>query len=207
MTGASSLAARCVAWLLRALGATWRIEVRGTDPLAPGLPPSAGALWHESLLIAAYCFRGRGIRVAVSRSRDGARIAAVLAALGFGDSPRGSSSRGGAAALRGLVRCVDQGATVAVLTDGPRGPARQSKPGIVGLARAAGCPIVPVTIRARPVLRFGSWDRTLLPLPFARVRVRYGEPIRVPPDLARDEEPRLLAQIDSELARSRSAKG
>jgi lysophospholipid acyltransferase (LPLAT)-like uncharacterized protein len=69
---------------------------------------------------------------------------------------------------------------VAVLPDGPRGPARQAKPGVVALASATGAALVPVGIAARPSVRFGSWDRVLLPLPFARVRCVYGSPLLVP---------------------------
>jgi lysophospholipid acyltransferase (LPLAT)-like uncharacterized protein len=69
---------------------------------------------------------------------------------------------------------------VAVLPDGPRGPARVAKPGVVALASAAGASLVPVAVAARPCLRFGSWDRVMLPLPFARVHCVYGSPIHLP---------------------------
>jgi lysophospholipid acyltransferase (LPLAT)-like uncharacterized protein len=166
-------------FLLRALGRTWRISDEGPDPFAaPG--PVVGALWHRGMLVAAYRWRGRGLAVPVSRSRDGDLIDGVLCKLGFAESPRGSSSRGASALLRALIRSVRQGTVVAVLPDGPRGPAGQAKQGVVALASATGAALVPVGIAARPSLVFGSWDRTMLPFPFARVHCVYGSPLFVP---------------------------
>src|SRR5262245_32254320 len=83
------------AFFLRALGTTWRVERVGVDPLAAGgAVPAVQVIWHGNLFAAAYGWRDRGIAVAVSLSRDGDWIDAVLVRLGFGASPRGSSSRG-----------------------------------------------------------------------------------------------------------------
>ncbi len=167
--------------VLRLLAATWRLEVRGVDPVGvSGRRAEVGAIWHRDVLLAAAFFRDRGFAVGVSRSRDGDRIAALLAVLGFAPPPRGSSSRGAVPALLGLVRLVRHGTTVAIITDGPRGPALEPKPGVVALARLTDVPVTPVAFAASPRIRFGSWDRTVLPLPFARVRVHFGDPIAVP---------------------------
>ncbi len=187
---AGALLPALAAMLLRALGASWRVHVEGHDPLAAHpasasaeRPPAhVGVFWHEAILMATWLYRDRGFSVSVSRSRDGDLISALLLRLGYAAPARGSSSRGGAASLLGLVRRVRSGTTVALVLDGPRGPARKAKPGIGSLGRLAGVPIQPVTFDAAPALRFGSWDRTVLPLPFARVRVRYCAPVRVPPD-------------------------
>jgi len=173
--------------LLRALGATWRIEIRGRDPLALGGPLVMGA-WHGGLLIAAVCWRDRGLVIPVSQSRDGDRIDAVLRRLGFAESARGSSSRGGSAVLRELIRRVREGRPIGFLPDGPRGPSGVAKPGIVALGRATGARIVPVGIAAAPVWRFASWDRARLPYPFARVLCIHGEPHAV----SRDASPEAL---------------
>jgi lysophospholipid acyltransferase (LPLAT)-like uncharacterized protein len=165
--------------LIRSLGATWRISTEGPDPFQQA-GPVVGALWHQGMLVAAYRWRGRGLAVPVSQSRDGELIAAVLRRLGFGDSPRGSSSRGASGLLRSLIRATRAGTVVAILPDGPRGPARAAKPGVLALASATGAALVPVGVAARPSLHFGSWDRALLPLPFARVRCVYGTPLFVP---------------------------
>jgi lysophospholipid acyltransferase (LPLAT)-like uncharacterized protein len=187
--------------LLRALGASWRVrQIAADDPLARG-EPAIGALWHRSLFPAAWRFRDLGAAIPVSRSRDGDRIVAVLDRLGYAPAPRGSSSRGGSAALAGAIRAAHDGAMIGVLCDGPRGPARRCKPGVVAIARAAGLPILPIAIAARPALAFPSWDRTVLPLPFARVLFAGGAPIQVPPDATRDQLETLRLHLERELDR------
>lgn len=192
------LLATLVALLLRLFALTWRVQREGPDPFADGRPFVA-ATWHRGLFLAAAIHPDRGVVVPISRSRDGDRIDAVLRALGFGPSPRGSSSRGGATALRGMIRSVQSGSTVAIPCDGPRGPARRAKPGVAALARATGAPIVPVALSARPALRFGSWDEVVLGLPFARVLVRYGTPLEVPKDCDEDALERMREQVERTL--------
>lgn len=183
-----------VAGLLRLLGATWRLEVRGEDPRTRSREPQLAALLHQSLVVTAWLFRDRGYGVAVSRSRDGDLVASCLRALGYAEPARGSSSRGGGAVLVSLLRQLEAGTTVAVLVDGPRGPAGIAKPGIAALARLAGRPVQPVALTAYPALRLGSWDRTLLPLPFARVVCGFGAPI------AGDDEEAVRESVERALA-------
>jgi len=199
MSRVDRIAGAIVATLLRALGATWRIERAGdADPLERDAP-FLGAIWHAGLFCAAHRFRARGIAIAVSRSRDGDRIDAVLARLGFGPSPRGSSSRGGVAVLAGLIRAAREGRSLGLLCDGPRGPSRTCKPGVVATARATGLAVFPIGIAARPALRFPSWDRTYLPLPFARVVYEFAPSIAIPRAVERDEVERWRERIQAEL--------
>jgi lysophospholipid acyltransferase (LPLAT)-like uncharacterized protein len=186
------------AWLVRGLGATWRLRMSGEDPFASGAP-FVGVLWHRGLLVAAYAWRDRGIAAPVSRSDDGELMSAALGGLGFAESPRGSSSRGGAAALREMVRRIRAGQVVALLPDGPRGPAGVAKPGAVALACLAGVPIVPVGLAARPCRRLRSWDRALLPAPFARVYCHYGPPLHVPKSLSSGEITARSRELESTL--------
>jgi lysophospholipid acyltransferase (LPLAT)-like uncharacterized protein len=190
---------RLAAAALRTLGASWRISQQGPDPFLRG-GPVIGVCWHEHVLVLAHRFRDRGFSVAVSRSRDGEWISAALPPLGYCEPVRGSSSRGGTAALLGLVRLVRAGTTVSILADGPRGPAHVSKLGPVALARLTGTALTPLSFEARPAIRFGSWDRTVLPLPFARVRLVYGEPIAVPADADEAREEELRRQLDRALS-------
>ena len=195
---------RTFGWLsalaLRAIGATWRTSAEGRNPLEHDSGAAIGVVWHENVLLLAHHFRDRGFSVAVSRSRDGEWISAAMTPLGYREPVRGSSSRGGAAALRGLVRLVRAGTTVSILADGPRGPAHVSKLGPVALARLSGVALTPVAFHASRAIRFRSWDRTVLPLPFARVRNRYGDPIAVPNDADEREEERLRGELDRALA-------
>ena len=196
----SSAAKRGLAFVealaLRALGATWRLRSSGHNPLDHDPGAQIGAIWHQDMIIAAYVYRDRGFSVAVSRSRDGEHLSAALGKLGYREPLRGSSSRGGAAALRGLVRAVSAGTTVSVQMDGPRGPACRAKLGVGSLARLSGAPITPVAFAASPCLRLRSWDRTRVPLPFARVELRYGEPIAVPSDASEEQEESLRLALE-----------
>jgi lysophospholipid acyltransferase (LPLAT)-like uncharacterized protein len=101
-----------------------------------------------------------------------------------------------------MIRLAAEGRSVAILCDGPRGPARACKPGVVAAARAVGLPLQPVGIAARPALVFRSWDRTLLPLPFARVGFVMGPQLRVPPELDRDGLERWRARVEQEIERA-----
>ena len=179
-----------VAGLLRAIGLTWRITVEGTDPREQSSSSQIGALCHRDILLAGFFFRDSGISVPVSRSRDGALAAAILHRLGFAQSPRGSSSKGGSSALLELIKRVTGGDIAAIIVDGPRGPASVAKPGVVYLAAHTRVPITPVSFSARPCLRLQSWDRTMIPLPFARVTCRFGTPVQPVAEEADDAQAR-----------------
>jgi lysophospholipid acyltransferase (LPLAT)-like uncharacterized protein len=195
-----TLLAPLAALLLRALARTWRVRIEGPDPFAVQ-PPSRrlAAVWHRNVLVAAGVFRDTGVCVPVSRSADGDAVVALMRHLGLGPPPRGSSRRGGVSLLRELVRVVRGGGLVAVMPDGPVGPPRVAKPGVIEVARLTGEPIVPVALSARPCLRFRSWDRMLLPPPFARVVCRYGEPLSVGARARGPEREALCAALDAQL--------
>lgn len=132
------LEGRLAAGALRLFGATWRVRIEGPDPLQPGHEPVVAAFWHRNVLIGAWHYRDREFSAPVSRSRDGDRTVSMLSDLGYRQPPRGSSTRGGTVALRELIRRVKAGTTVSIQPDGPQGPARVSKLGIVSLARLTG---------------------------------------------------------------------
>jgi lysophospholipid acyltransferase (LPLAT)-like uncharacterized protein len=188
------------ALLLRLLGASWRVRFTGEDPFSRE-GPLVAATWHRGLLIAAYCFRDRGIVVPVSRSRDGDLASSLLRYLGFADTARGSSSKGATSLLRTLFRRARAGEPVAILSDGPRGPAGEAKSGVIAVARASGARLVPLGVSASPAKQFGSWDRAILPLPFARVTCRYGEPIQVPKKATGEALEALRSELEATLNR------
>ena len=125
-----------------------------------------------------YAYRGRRISVLVSQSRDGELIARTVARLGI-DSSRGSSSRGGIAGMRSLLRKAAEGWDIAFTPDGPRGPLREVQPGVILAAASTGLPILPVAIAASRAKLLRSWDRFMVPLPFSTVHIVYGEPLVV----------------------------
>ena len=195
-------ATRVAAWLLRWLGATWRIERIGTAAMAARF--AAGkrcifALWHARLLPLTYEHRDQGVAVLVSRSRDGERIARVVERLGF-VTARGSSSRGAKEGTLAMLDHARRGRTLAITPDGPRGPAERVKPGLAYLASRTGLIVIPVAAAARPVWALRSWDRFRIPRPFARVWVGYGEPLSVPPDLDAAGEEAWRARLEAAIA-------
>jgi lysophospholipid acyltransferase (LPLAT)-like uncharacterized protein len=165
---------------LEALARTWRVEVTGAEHLgAVAAGPFIFALWHRTLVPLLWWHRQRGIAILVSRHRDGELVAGAARRLGY-RTVRGSSTRGGAAGYRGVLRAVRGGAAVAITPDGPAGPAGVVKPGVVHAARRARVPILPVSAAADSAWHLRSWDRLLLPRPFATVRIAYGPPLVVP---------------------------
>ncbi len=189
------------ALLIRLLGATLRYQnvLPANDPQAiPGdqIPgPTIYAFWHRSLLLAAHRFRNLDIAILISRSFDGELIARTVELLGF-RAIRGSSSRGAAAGLRGMAEAYAEGHICAFTADGPRGPNMVAKPGPAQLASLTGAPWVG-TFAVLPdrAWELNSWDRFLIPKPFARVRVAFAP--QVP-----SNTPGLQAAIQAALDQS-----
>lgn len=164
------------------VGWTSRLRWEGLEHLealrASGRP-SIYTFWHQRQVAFTYTHRGEPVRVFVSRSADGELIARTMALSGI-PSVRGSSSRGAARAAREALELLDAGICVGITPDGPRGPARKVKPGVLYLAQASGCPILPLTSACSRRLELRrSWDRFHVPLPLSRLAVVYGEPLRV----------------------------
>jgi lysophospholipid acyltransferase (LPLAT)-like uncharacterized protein len=199
----SALAPRLGYVYVRLVRATMRVEYRNREVL-DRIRDSHGAymlvFWHSRFVMMPYSYPGKGLVVLVSEHRDGKMIADLLRRFGL-DIASGSSTRGGAAGLRQLLRYTRRGHDAGVTPDGPRGPRRQLKAGAIVAGKLSGLPLIPVTFSARPARRLGSWDRTLLPLPFGRGLFLYGEPQRVPRDAGESEIERLRAELERELNR------
>jgi lysophospholipid acyltransferase (LPLAT)-like uncharacterized protein len=130
------------------------------------------------LLPLLYVHRNEGVAVLVSKHRDGELIARIAESLGF-RTVRGSTSRGAARALAGMVRELENGHDVAVTPDGPRGPARSFAPGALIAAQRANAPVIVVGVSVKSSWRLKSWDRFVIPKPFARVKVVYSDAVRL----------------------------
>jgi lysophospholipid acyltransferase (LPLAT)-like uncharacterized protein len=137
-----------------------------------------GAFWHGRLLMTPLVYGGPGLKILISRHRDGELITRTVRHFGL-ETVRGSSTRGGIAGMKGLARALQEGYDVAIAPDGPRGPRFKVQPGIIQLARITGFPIFPFTFSAFPRKVFQSWDRFLIPYPFSRGVFVFGEPISV----------------------------
>lgn len=170
---------------LRLLGATWRIRFVERQHEQRILERGGGLLysfWHAQILPLAYAMHGRDVVVLVSEHRDGEQIRQVIRRIGF-RTVRGSTTRGGFRSLVELARLGRGGAATAITPDGPRGPRRKAQPGAVLVAQRGGIPIIPFAGSIRPCKELSSWDRFLIPAPFARVVVGFGPPLTIPPDL------------------------
>jgi lysophospholipid acyltransferase (LPLAT)-like uncharacterized protein len=179
-----ALVSALVPLLLRLLVRTWSIRIVNRDVLRDYIDagrPLIVATWHQMILPGVAFFRDRKAVIMVSQSKDGELIARVNLRMGF-RNVRGSSSRGGGEALLAMIDVVRGGAQAAIMVDGPKGPAREPKAGCVVAASRSGAPLIPLGCRARPAIRARSWDRTLIPLPFARVVLSFGEPLAIPPE-------------------------
>ena len=154
--------------------------------LVGGVQGYLWAAWRNLSLGGAYPYRDQRIGVMISRSRDGELISRVVEGLGYAPL-RGSTSRGGAIALRALLRHLKEGGDVVLTPDGPRGPRYEVQPGVAYLARKTGLAVIPVGIGMSRKKVFRSWDRFQLPLPFGTVHVVFGDPVRAPRE-ASDED-------------------
>lgn len=151
------------------------------------------AFWHSRLPLM-WAFPGvvrARTHVLISAHRDGRLIARVMERLGL-SVVTGSSSKGGAHALREMIRLLKRGFRIGITPDGPRGPRMRVQMGTIALARASGAPILPIAFSARRAKFLRSWDRMQMPLPFSRGVYVFGEPIVVPRDVS-DMEPYRLA--------------
>lgn len=203
--------------LHRALSATYRTNFLTPSYAMRRAAGQAGRCiyvsWHEMLWHGIEALRNEGVCVLVSNHRDGELIAQVMARQGY-RLARGSSTRGGAAGMRELLRVVREfdDVDLCVTADGPRGPRRELKDGVLSLAALTGLPIVPLAVAANRSWRFRSWDRLELGKPFARVAVCFGDEVRVPRQAGRGDQDgvhreQVLAAMDRAEAACRLSLG
>lgn len=197
---------RVLCWLgaqyIRFVHATGRWSlVRGDIPQAlreRGEPFIVG-FWHGRLLMMPYCWDRRvPIHMLISQHRDGLIIARTVGHFGI-STIAGSSKRGGAGALRAMLKALQAGECVGITPDGPRGPRMRASEGIVSVARLAGVPIVPATFAVDRRLVLGSWDRFVVAWPFARGVLVWGEPIHVPRDAGEADVEAARARVEEAL--------
>jgi lysophospholipid acyltransferase (LPLAT)-like uncharacterized protein len=162
-----AFAFRLIIWSLRV-----RITQRARDLIASRPTSSLIFMWHNRMLLGLCAFQrvGRSVplTVLVSASRDGAIVAAVLRAFGM-QSVRGSSSRRAVAATRELLQRIGAGRNVIITPDGPRGPIYSVKQGTADLTRRHAPAIYILGLKCSGVWQLKSWDRFMIPKPFAKL--------------------------------------
>lgn len=188
---------------IRTLSATWRVRAR----FAPEVDPHRAdrsrrciyLIWHRTVLLAVPIYRDLGMGIGTSMHGDGEIAARICDRFGF-TSARGSSTRGGARLVRGMVEFAEsRTGDLALTTDGPRGPLRKTKPGALFLASHLGVPVVPVGIAARPCKELRSWDRFMVPWPFARVGVVAAPPLAIERDVSEERLAELCLDVDRRM--------
>lgn len=189
--------------IVLALGRSLRLRVEGFDPMAEPETPYVFAGWHGQSLVPAVFFRKLGYYVIISHSRDGEIQNGIFSRFGF-RVIRGSSGRGGVKALIDSVKVLKEGARMALTPDGPRGPSGVVQDGIIVMSQKSGVGIVPVGVAAIPCWRVRTWDRYLVPCPFARTVLLFGEPIYVDAKANREELELARLKLQTEIHRTQA---
>lgn len=190
----------------RLAGPTLRYEVLGwqhIDRVHSQNRRCVYSFWHQTIFLAMWWWRHRGVVAMTSGNFDGQILGRALERLGYAIT-YGSSSRGGLRGLAVLANHLERGRDVAFAADGPRGPRYIAKPGPVILARRSSSPIVPFHLFAEHAHIFEkAWDRFQLPRPFSRVVLVIGSPIEVPDQTGRELVERKHAELQSSLQQAR----
>jgi lysophospholipid acyltransferase (LPLAT)-like uncharacterized protein len=193
------MASQPVQWIGSALGAGYVVLVRCTSRIDLPPPPMQGAaivaMWHGRIaMLHLLRFGERPLVALISGHRDGQIISKCAWYFDIG-TVTGSSTRGGIAAARQLIRLAREGHSLFITPDGPRGPRMRVNDGVLDLSLLTGLPILPVSIGTSGGKKLNSWDGFLVPQPFSRIAVRWGKPLR----LDRGDD-RASARADLEAA-------
>ncbi len=181
----------------RLLGRSLRLQVVGEAAVAALQQDGSGvilATWHGRSLVPLPRFGGRGYWAMISTSRDGEYQDRIFRRFGWNTVRGSTTARGAVRAVLSLIRHLKAGATLALTPDGPRGPSGCVHGGPVLLVQKSGCPVVPAGASATPRWLLRTWDRYLIPCPFARAALVYGPPIHVPQDHTDPEQQRRWAE-------------
>ena len=167
------------AWIMRLIHWSLRNEVVGDEQLKQVWGRGERviiAFWHDQLLMMVFGYPRKGAKILISPSKDGELISRTMKYFAQ-DAVRGSSSRGGRAAFKEMISLSRVDADIVLTPDGPKGPRRELKDGVIQLAKLSGRPVVPMAFACSRGHRFHSWDRFLMPYPFARGVYSFGPPL------------------------------
>jgi len=172
-------------WMIATgIAASVRYRIDGWEKLEKIVADGKGGLilpWHGVTILPIYYCRHMGFYSIVSVSKDGELQNRLLQSRGF-KTIRGSNARHGARALLESIRCLKDGNVMAITPDGPKGPPKKVQPGTVHLAQRSGCPVLPVGVASRPCKRLSSWDSHMIPAPFAKAVISFGDPVYIASD-------------------------
>jgi lysophospholipid acyltransferase (LPLAT)-like uncharacterized protein len=172
-------------YLIRIYSLTFRMQVINEQAWQDQLSRKKTVLlctWHQQFFAAIRHFKtytALNPGLMISQSRDGDLISGVANRSGW-HTPRGSSSRGGKKAMQAMINHLSSHRFGAHILDGPTGPIGKVKPGIVKMAQDTDAVVIPFHIEAGNAWFFNSWDRFMLPKPFSKVVLRFGEAVQFP---------------------------
>ena len=193
-----------IAFAVRCISSTLRFHKENPAGISPLPGGSILVTWHGRSLIPAWQLRDRGCWALISLSKDGELQNNIFRRFGF-QTVRGSTGRGGIRGALQMARKVKEGGMLAFTPDGPRGPSHKVQLGVILMAEKSGAPIIPIGCSAdRRWLFSKSWDRYMIPKPFARAYYLVGQPIFIPP--GQDEDGRLRYAAEVEFAINRLEK-
>lgn len=199
-------AQKATRWLaalyIRFVHVSSRWQVVGLEHVTPFWDqdrPLIFSFWHNRLMMMPSAWRkGKKIRMLISQHRDGVMIAGIINEFGLGVM-EGSTSKGGASAMRGLLKTLREGQSVGMTPDGPRGPRMRAALGVAQIAILSGVPILPCAYAVSRFKILKSWDKFIVALPFSKAAYVFGEPLYPPTDRSPEAEWAFLVKISKEL--------
>lgn len=192
--------------IVRVLNLTYRYEYHGLEKRESARNTNPQklfiyAIWHQNIVAAllSHLSRKESFTMIISASNDGELIAASCVRLGHSPA-RGSSSRGGKKAMVEMIQNMNSGMNGVLTVDGPRGPARKAKFGIIDIARITGAPIIPMCPYPEKYWVFSkTWDQFRIPKPFTKVHVVIGDAIIIPKDALKENYEAIIADLDQKI--------
>jgi lysophospholipid acyltransferase (LPLAT)-like uncharacterized protein len=202
----SGLIQKLVCWLgslyirLVAVTCCWDV-IRGDIPTTfwDKGEPFLLCFWHGRILLMHKCWKkSLPIHMLISQHRDGQLISRTASHIGV-STVTGSSNRGGAQAIRNMLKIFRKGECIGITPDGPRGPRMRASDGVINFARLANATIIPATYSVSNRKIIGSWDRFIIPRPFSKGAIVWGQPIHVPKNVKPEEIEKYRQIIEDEL--------
>jgi len=202
-----SIAAPISLGILRCAWASYRFRIYSDEEIremAAASRPFILLFWHGEIFTGAWMLRrlarlGARITYVISPSKDGEFALKLVNRVG-GHAVRGSATRSGVKALRGLYRAITRdGGSPVMLPDGPRGPRRKCKEGALLLSQLTQTPIIPMAVSSTPAWHLRTWDHLLMPPPFARVSFRFGPSFTVPREETIEKLRQRLPSLEQQL--------
>ncbi len=188
--------------ILYLIGKTLRVQIINRD--VESLLEKQGrtiiyTFWHGRMLFFPYLYRFSGkSTILTSPSEDGEIVARTARMFGF-SSIRGSSFKKGGSALLKMTRRIKDGTSITVVGDGSRGPRYKLQEGIINLAYLTGAPILPVAYGAKNKIQLNSWDQFIIPIPFSKIKVMYGNPVYVDKRTEEKKSQSKLEELEKKL--------